>query len=250
MIFSGVLLGCNRSETSDPGENQSSKNAETSDILIGVHFDETGETVYSSEDYQRVLLSVNGSVDTQTPNSVSTVYTPEPVSSFTSDEYYPMIALEPIVPVNEPYNYSSTVVKKNVEPVNEPVSTSTEENILYPTAVPVPSSSTEITQAPVTPAPTPVSSSSNVTDNPAMPIVADIGDNHLNPDKIYNFDTYDNPQNQITTDTYVLNTASHIIHYPECNDVTKMKVENKETSSKSIAELALEGYRPCGHCMK
>lgn len=67
----------------------------------------------------------------------------------------------------------------------------------------------------------------------------------------YNFNTYNNPENQNTTDKYVLNTNPDRmkIHYPSCNDVLKIKYpENYDTTNLSIAELKALGYTPCGHC--
>lgn len=66
----------------------------------------------------------------------------------------------------------------------------------------------------------------------------------------YNFDTYYIPENQQTTETWVLNTSTMKIHHPECKDVVKIKPENYSTSSLSVAELQAMGYTTCGHCFK
>lgn len=65
-----------------------------------------------------------------------------------------------------------------------------------------------------------------------------------------NFNTYNNVNQQNTTDTYVLNTDSKKIHYPNCNDVTKIASENYSTSNLSISELEAQGYTTCGHCFR
>lgn len=66
----------------------------------------------------------------------------------------------------------------------------------------------------------------------------------------YNFDTYYIPENQQTTETWVLNTSTMKIHHPDCKDVVRIKPENYSTSSLSIAELQVMGYTTCGHCFK
>lgn len=74
-------------------------------------------------------------------------------------------------------------------------------------------------------------------------------------DQIYvsqgnNFDTYNNPSQQITADTYVLNTESLKIHHPSCRTVPKIAPQNYATSSSSILELLSQGYTTCGICFK
>lgn len=66
----------------------------------------------------------------------------------------------------------------------------------------------------------------------------------------YNFDTYYIPENQQTTETWVLNTSTMRVHHPSCKDVVKIKPENYATSSLSLEELIAAGYKPCGHCFK
>lgn len=65
-----------------------------------------------------------------------------------------------------------------------------------------------------------------------------------------NFDTYNNPSQQITADTYVLNTESLKIHHPSCRTVPKIAPQNYATSSSSILELLSQGYTTCGICFK
>lgn len=63
-----------------------------------------------------------------------------------------------------------------------------------------------------------------------------------------NFSTYDNTSQQQTDDTFVLNTSSMKIHYPNCNDVKKIAPQNYSTSNLSLTELINQGYSTCGHC--
>lgn len=65
-----------------------------------------------------------------------------------------------------------------------------------------------------------------------------------------NFDTYNNSEQQNTTDTWVLNTKSMKIHYPSCKDVKKISPENYSTSSLTLDDLKNQGYTTCGHCFK
>lgn len=65
-----------------------------------------------------------------------------------------------------------------------------------------------------------------------------------------NFNIYYNPDQQQTTNNYVLNTNPDRmkIHYPSCNDVLKIAPENYSTSNLSVSELESQGYTTCGHC--
>lgn len=65
-----------------------------------------------------------------------------------------------------------------------------------------------------------------------------------------NFNTYDNTDNQNTTETWVLNTSSKKIHHPTCNSVPKIAPHNYATSSESLDELKARGYVPCKNCFK
>ncbi len=48
--------------------------------------------------------------------------------------------------------------------------------------------------------------------------------------------------------TYILNTSSKKIHYPDCPSAEKIKEENRKETNKSMEELIAEGYSPCGNC--
>lgn len=63
-----------------------------------------------------------------------------------------------------------------------------------------------------------------------------------------NFHTYDNEEQQQTTETYVLNTNTRKFHYPSCSSVSQIAPQNYSTSSSSREELIAQGYDPCGRC--
>jgi len=72
--------------------------------------------------------------------------------------------------------------------------------------------------------------------------------NQQNSQDSYNFDTYDNVEQQNTTEQWVLNTNSKKIHYPSCKSVKKISPKNYSTSSLSLEELKIQGYTTCGQC--
>lgn len=63
-----------------------------------------------------------------------------------------------------------------------------------------------------------------------------------------NFYTWDNPDQQNTTNKWVLNTGTMKIHYPHCPDVSRIAPHNYTTSNLSESELILQGYTTCGRC--
>lgn len=65
-----------------------------------------------------------------------------------------------------------------------------------------------------------------------------------------NFYTYNNLDQQQTTDAYVLNTDSLKIHRSSCSKVPLIAPQNYTTSNSSIAELESQGYSRCGVCLK
>lgn len=65
-----------------------------------------------------------------------------------------------------------------------------------------------------------------------------------------NFNTYNNPEQQNTSMTWVLNTNSKKIHYPSCKSVAKIAPHNYSTSSDSLDTLRAQGYDTCGNCFK
>lgn len=54
----------------------------------------------------------------------------------------------------------------------------------------------------------------------------------------------------INNDQYPPTSDNKKIHYPNCNDVTKIASENYSTSNLSISELKAQGYTTCGHCFR
>ncbi len=66
----------------------------------------------------------------------------------------------------------------------------------------------------------------------------------------YNFDKYDNPDQQNTSDKYVLNTSTKKVHQPSCDDGPRINPDNYATSNESLESLLAQGYTPCGHCMQ
>ncbi len=64
------------------------------------------------------------------------------------------------------------------------------------------------------------------------------------------FNTYDNPEQQQTEATYVLNTSTKKIHHPSCKSVKKIAPHNYATSNASLEELKAQDYTTCGNCFK
>lgn len=52
----------------------------------------------------------------------------------------------------------------------------------------------------------------------------------------------------VTCYTWVLNTSSKKIHYPDCASVSDTKEDNKAYSSDSLSVLTAKGYTACGLC--
>ena len=48
--------------------------------------------------------------------------------------------------------------------------------------------------------------------------------------------------------TWILNTHTRKIHYPDCRAVARMAAKNKAESSESVAALEAQGYEPCKIC--
>ena len=47
---------------------------------------------------------------------------------------------------------------------------------------------------------------------------------------------------------YVLNTSTKKFHLPSCNDLSKMKDENRKNTRSNRDQLIADGYSPCEHC--
>ena len=63
-----------------------------------------------------------------------------------------------------------------------------------------------------------------------------------------NFYTYDNPEQQQTSQKYVLNTSTMKFHIPSCSDVARIAPANYAASSLTREQIVNNGYSPCGHC--
>ena len=111
-----------------------------------------------------------------------------------------------------------------------------------PTPTPTPAPTPTPTPVP-TPEPTPVPTPEPTPQPTQAPVVSNnSGDS--------NFNAHDNPDQQNTTATYVLNTSSKKIHYPSCHSVKKIAPHNYSTSDESIETLKSWGYSTCGNCFK
>lgn len=73
------------------------------------------------------------------------------------------------------------------------------------------------------------------------------GDNNES-DSQNNFNTYDNPEQQQTKSSYVLNTDTKKFHLPTCRDVSKIAPSNYSTYDGSKDDIENQGYSSCGHC--
>ena len=128
-----------------------------------------------------------------------------------------------------------------------------------PTPVPTPVPSPEPTQAPTpvptqapTPEPTPVPTQAPTPEPTPVPAETPVNQGTGTGSQDNNFNTYDNADQQNTTDTYVLNInpKSMKIHYPSCRSVPKIAPQNYSTSSESLEELKARGFTTCGICFK
>lgn len=63
-----------------------------------------------------------------------------------------------------------------------------------------------------------------------------------------NFYAHDNPGQQDTSSTYVLNTSTMVFHRPSCRDVRRIAPQNYATTNRSRASLLADGWQGCGHC--
>lgn len=65
---------------------------------------------------------------------------------------------------------------------------------------------------------------------------------------VNNFNTYDNPDQQQTSATYVLNTNTMKFHYPYCGSVKRIAPGNYAEYTGTRDEVIAKGYSPCGKC--
>lgn len=135
---------------------------------------------------------------------------------------------------------STVTLTPRPTPTLQPTLTPTPQPTLTSTPQPTPTPTSQPTLTP-TPQPTPT---------PTLESTATPTDDGSGSSSNNNFDTYNNLDQQQTTDTYVLNTSSMKIHHPSCSSVPKIKPQNYATSSESLAELKAQGYTTCGICFK
>lgn len=63
-----------------------------------------------------------------------------------------------------------------------------------------------------------------------------------------NFNTYDDENQQKTSEDYVLNSGTMKFHYPSCSSVKKISPQNYSTFTGSRDDVIAKGYSPCGNC--
>ena len=56
------------------------------------------------------------------------------------------------------------------------------------------------------------------------------------------------PETPVGEDPFILNIGNKTIHCSFCSRVASIDPENRQTSSASVAELKLQGYKPCKIC--
>ena len=119
-----------------------------------------------------------------------------------------------------------------------------------PTQTPLPTETPAPTAPPAaetaTTQPAPAEQSSAQSEAPAAPAAETSGQDGSGSGS--NFNTYNNPDQQNTSETYVLNTNTMKIHHPSCRSVKKIAPQNYSTSSLSLEELKAQGYSTCGNC--
>lgn len=174
--------------------------------------------------------SLSGNEDEQKPTESSfavSTYSPQPTGT--------------IVPVSE----QTPEPTKLLTPTPEPIPTETPT----PTKTPAPTPSPIMTQKP-TPAPTATPKAETEVSTPAAEHNNSSGNDNSGGGGNSNFNAHNNPEQQNTEDTWVLNTNSKKIHYPSCKSVPKIAPKNYSTSSESLDELKSRGYTTCGNCFK
>lgn len=125
-------------------------------------------------------------------------------------------------------------------PTEMPLSTATPSPTQTPAPTAPPAAETAVTQ------PAPAEQSSAQSEAPAAPAAETGGQGGSGSGS--NFNTYNNPDQQNTSETYVLNANTMKIHHPSCRNVKKIAPQNYSTSSLSLEELKAQGYSTCGNC--
>ena len=182
----------------------------------------------------------NNNIVTDANSVLSTIPSAEPTTAPTTEPTATPTTEPTVAPTAEPT--AAPTAEPTAAPTAEPTATPTTEPTATPTAEPTATPTAEPTVAP-TIKPTIVPTTEPTVAPTAEPTA-------ITTDTSNNFDTYDNPQQQQTNDTYVLNTSSMKIHYPHCKSVSKIAPHNYSTSSESLETLKANGYTTCGICFK
>lgn len=136
------------------------------------------------------------------------------------------------------------------EPTDSPAPLPTDSPTPQPTATPTLQPTESPALPPETPQPATETSVQPTAAPVSQPVTASSESGTTSNSSANNFDTYDNPEQQQTTATYVLNTSTKKIHHPSCKSVKKIAPHNYATSNASLEELIAQDYTTCGNCFK
>lgn len=133
------------------------------------------------------------------------------------------------------------------KPSHAPTQTQPPEEAAQPAAAPTPQPTSEPTPTPAptpkaTPSPTPVPTPTQSQEGGPS------GSEVFGGGSGSNFQTWDDPSQQQTSDNWVLNTSSMKIHYPSCSSVPTIAPQNYTTSNALLNELLSQDYTKCGRC--
>lgn len=142
-------------------------------------------------------------------------------------------------PTPEPAAQPSPAAKAAAESASPSAPAPTPE----PTPKPTPQPAPEPTPKPApTPAPQPTSAAQNGAGG------GNGGGNGGGGGNADNFNTWNNPEQQQTSQTWVLNTNTMKVHYPSCSSVARIAPQNYATSNSPLSDLLSRGYSRCGRC--
>lgn len=139
---------------------------------------------------------------------------------------------------------SATVTQEAANPGKSAKPTQTPGPSTKPTPTPEPAVAPTSEPTPA-PAPDPADSPSVGNTSPAHENSGEISGGSGNGN---NFNTWDNPDQQQTSQSWVLNTSTMKIHYPHCSSVANIAPHNYSTSNASLTDLLNRGYSRCGRC--
>lgn len=215
-------------------------------IISTIGFGLTMDEVPTTQSINTV--SESSAVPTESPTSQPTIIptvhptaTPVPTKTLTPKPTKSPTSQPTISPTPQPTD----------SPTPQPTATPTLPPTEKPQLAPLPVEAQEF-QTEKTPEPQTITepTSQPITTSNTQSVVTSSGGNSGTGTGESNFNTYNNPEQQQTSDTYVLNTSRHKIHHPSCASVAKIAPKNYATSNSSIAELEAQGYTTCGNCFK